>query len=125
MGETSKMKLTKKKMTELMLAHAEYNKRQKSLRLGDPVSFDEYLDIINGKKKVEYTSNEIPSYDCPRPTPHYPSCSDKSVGTAQKPEPKKYSGERKLVGIGTMHKSNLVPIFSDEEAEDIANMRRN
>jgi hypothetical protein len=27
-------------------------------------------------------------------------------------------------GIATMHKSNAVPIFSDEEAIDIAHMRR-
>jgi hypothetical protein len=27
-------------------------------------------------------------------------------------------------GIGTMHKSNAVPIFSDEEAVAIATMRR-
>jgi hypothetical protein len=29
-----------------------------------------------------------------------------------------------IKGIGTMHKSNAVPIFSDQEAEDIAKMRR-
>ena len=30
----------------------------------------------------------------------------------------------KVIGIGTMHKSNAVPIFSNEEAHDIATMRR-
>lgn len=34
-----------------------------------------------------------------------------------------YTGT-KIKGIGTMHKSNAVPIFSDEEAVDIAKMRR-
>jgi hypothetical protein len=34
-----------------------------------------------------------------------------------------YTGT-KIKGIGTMHKSNAVPVFSDEEAEDIARMRR-
>jgi len=34
-----------------------------------------------------------------------------------------YTGT-KVIGIGTMHKSNAVPIFSDEEAHDIAKMRR-
>ena len=34
-----------------------------------------------------------------------------------------YTGT-KIMGIGTMHKSNAVPIFSDEEAHDIAHMRR-
>ena len=36
----------------------------------------------------------------------------------------KYTGT-KILGIGTMHKSNAVPIFSDEEAIAIATMRRN
>ena len=30
----------------------------------------------------------------------------------------------KVKGIGTMHKSNAVPIFSDDEARDISKMRR-
>jgi hypothetical protein len=29
-----------------------------------------------------------------------------------------------IIGIGTMHKSNAVPIFSQEQAEDISKMRR-
>lgn len=40
--------------------------------------------------------------------------------TAQNQE---YTGT-KVKGIGTMHKSNAVPIFSDEEAVDISTMRR-
>ena len=42
------------------------------------------------------------------------------VSTKQTP---KYTGT-KIIGIGTMHKSNAVPVFSDEEAIDIARMRR-
>jgi hypothetical protein len=34
-----------------------------------------------------------------------------------------YTGT-KIKGIGTMHKSNAVPIFSDEEAVEISRMRR-
>ena len=34
-----------------------------------------------------------------------------------------YTGE-KIKGIGTMHKSNAVPVFSDEQAVDISRMRR-
>ena len=34
-----------------------------------------------------------------------------------------YTGT-KVKGIGTMHKSNGIPIFSDEEAKDISSMRR-
>ena len=34
-----------------------------------------------------------------------------------------YTGT-KVKGIGTMHKSNAVPVFSDDEAKDISSMRR-
>lgn len=34
-----------------------------------------------------------------------------------------YTGE-KIKGIGTMHKSNAVPIFTDNEAKEISSMRR-
>ncbi len=39
-----------------------------------------------------------------------------------KPTPT-YTGT-KIIGIGTMHKSNAVPIFSDDEAKEISSMRR-
>lgn len=45
------------------------------------------------------------------------------MGVALKTEPPKYTGN-KVKGIGTMHKSNAVPIFSDEEAVEISQMRR-
>lgn len=41
---------------------------------------------------------------------------------ASKPSPV-YTGT-KVLGIGTMHKSNAVPIFSDDEAKEISTMRR-
>lgn len=44
-------------------------------------------------------------------------------GVCAKPEPKVYTGTR-LIGIATMHKSNMVPVFKMEDAEDIARMRR-
>ena len=35
-----------------------------------------------------------------------------------------YSGERKLIGIGLLHKSNLVPVWDEQDAKDISKMRR-
>jgi len=46
-----------------------------------------------------------------------------TAGPCTKPEQKIYTGT-KVKGIGTMHKSNAVPIFSDEEAVEISKMRR-
>jgi len=44
-------------------------------------------------------------------------------GNATLAPAKVYTGT-KVKGIATMHKSNAVPIFSDEQAVDIARMRR-
>jgi hypothetical protein len=57
-----------------------------------------------------------------RTTAYIPSRGDSSGNALLKPNPV-YTGT-KVKGIGTMHKSNAVPIFSDEEAQDIARMRR-
>ena len=45
-------------------------------------------------------------------------------GDCTKKESPKYTGTL-VKGIATMHKSNAVPVISQEEATDIANMRRN
>ena len=69
-------------------------------------------------------STSIPSYKIPagRETPHYASL-DTGLGAATKPNPNIYTGT-KVKGIATMHKSNAVPVFTDEEAVSISSMRR-
>ena len=57
-----------------------------------------------------------------RETPDYPSTDSGSSCTA-KTESLKYTGTL-VKGISTMHKSNAVPIINDQEAKDIARMRR-
>jgi hypothetical protein len=52
---------------------------------------------------------------------HIPSRVTEGGSTA--PVHKVYTGT-KIIGIGTMHKSNAVPIFSDDEAKAISSMRR-
>ena len=54
-------------------------------------------------------------------THHIPSRD--TGGVAVLAAPKIYTGT-KVKGIATMHKSNAVPVFSDEEAIDISKMRR-
>jgi hypothetical protein len=44
-------------------------------------------------------------------------------GVFPPPKEKVYTGD-KLLGIATMHKSNMVPVFKAEDAADIASMRR-
>lgn len=57
-----------------------------------------------------------------RETPHIASLPF-TGGPCVKAPDKVYTGD-KIKGIGTMHKSNAVPIFSDEEAVEISKMRR-
>ena len=56
-------------------------------------------------------------------TRHIPSLNTGHTGALRTKEIPKYTGT-KILGIGTMHKSNAVPVFSAEEAHDIATMRR-
>ena len=54
--------------------------------------------------------------------PRIPSLTTTGAPCVKAPD-KVYTGD-KMIGIGTMHKSNMVPIFSAEEATDISKMRR-
>ena len=58
-----------------------------------------------------------------RETRYIPSRDTGHTGAVRTKDIPQYTGT-KIKGIGTMHKSNAVPIFSDEEAVDIATMRR-
>lgn len=53
---------------------------------------------------------------------HIPSLSTGNSGGTLA-APKVYTGT-KVKGIATMHKSNAVPVFSDEQAVEISRMRR-
>jgi hypothetical protein len=85
-------------------------------------------DLDEKKKKRALESDTLSSsYNLRIPegrntTAHIKSL-DTGVGVAIKADPKVYTGT-KVKGIATMHKSNAVPIFSDEEAVEVAKMRR-
>lgn len=51
------------------------------------------------------------------------SLSSWNVGAVSSKPSQQYTGSN-ILGIGTLHKSNAVPIFTDQEAVDIAKMRR-
>ena len=86
------------------------------------------------KRSFEVTAKMPQSRPLTRPFPklgpppgrtmndHIPS-HDSGIGIAAKKAAPVYTGD-KIVGIGTMHKSNAVPIFSDTQAKEISSMRR-
>lgn len=57
-----------------------------------------------------------------RSTRHIPSL-DTGTGNAVKKQQTQYTGTA-MLGVATLHKSNAVPVFSQEDAVDIAKMRR-
>jgi hypothetical protein len=69
-----------------------------------------------------FTNSKMPRIVIPRSTDHIPSLNT-GAGVAARAPDKVYTGT-KVKGIGTMHKSNAVPVFSDEEAVEISTMRR-
>jgi len=78
------------------------------------------------KKRKRALTSEV--YRSPKPTyrgadaPRIPS-RDSGGGVAVLAPAKVYTGTM-VKGIATMHKSNAVPVFSDQEAIDISKMRR-
>lgn len=92
----------------------------------------EAWEQLKGKYNVKTTKHTVESttYRPERINPprgesqHYPS-RDTGGGSATKPvlSTKVYTGT-KMLGIATLHKSNAVPVFSDQEAKDISTMRR-
>lgn len=80
----------------------------------------------DNKKRTRAMKAEPLSYKLSAPpgrgnTHHIPSVD--TGGNATMAAPKVYTGT-KVKGIATMHKSNAVPVFSDEEAIEISKMRR-
>lgn len=57
-----------------------------------------------------------------RSTRYIPSL-DTGTGNAVKKKQNQYTGTA-MLGVATLHKSNAVPVFSQEDAIDIAKMRR-
>lgn len=73
------------------------------------------------KEFVEYKPEET----YVRETPDYPSLSTSPIpASGTKTESQKYTGDY-IVGIATMHKSNLVPVSRGDNPVDYATMRRN
>ena len=105
-------------------------KQQKKKKLARKAGeYNEWLNSINNiktnfsKNKNVNINNNTLSKKYIRETPKYESL-ETIGGCATKPVMGNTYTGTKMKGIGTLHKSNAVPIFTDEEAKDQANMRR-
>jgi len=104
-----------------------YNRKQKQTKSKKlqkaQADHEQWLTKMGVGKTTQKHVNEIPDYK----TRETAKLSNNIAGHGPAKESFTYSGERVLLGIATMHKSNMVPVFADkpQDAKDIANMRRN
>lgn len=134
---TTNYRKRKQKVTKAQLAEWQEGWRQQCKRykqIGLPKNtFEEYVDLLHGRVKSNPSKFETlkskmdPSIEerIRQNKELYPSLevSDISSDACSKREPQRYTGTL-IKGIATMHKSNAVPILSQEDAIDISKMRR-
>ena len=112
---------TGKKRGKIKFASAEHKRQAEE----QATAWEQLKQKHAPKKPVfskSFTNSKMPKIVIPRSTDHIKSLNT-GVGTAARAPDKVYTGT-KVKGIGTMHKSNAVPVFSDEEAVEISTMRR-
>lgn len=111
----------------LIYTHQRSKKKSKTKK--EIAEYQAWLDSVNsmttnfsrGRKVSAVTLKSPKPYV--RETPHYPSLSTGGDNCTKPIHGKVYTGD-KMLGIGTLHKSNAVPIFNSEDALDQAKMRR-
>jgi len=145
-----KTKITKSQQADLERGWRDRNVRLKEMHLPKE-TFEQYLEWVYGKGtktktkrkyKTECSSTTAAGSPKTKSAEHgvaihamdiETSCTKENLSVsklshwvtgacATKPSPT-YTGTN-VVGIATMHKSNMVPIFSSDEAKDVASMRR-
>ena len=77
---------------------------------------------ISNEKSKPSTKTFVPSYSYRDSDNKLPSVELSGGACSRKPD-RQYTGSL-VIGISTLHKSNAVPIINQEQAEDIARMRR-
>jgi len=123
-----KKKYTQKQLDNLEIQRRRHNKdmRRKNLHSLQLSSLEDYLSYIRGEHKVKDKKEfkeYAPSQPYVRNTEKYPSlkASETIPGYAPRKDPNVYTGTL-IKGIGTMHKSNAVPVIDQEQMKDLANM---
>ena len=117
---------TGKKKGKKKFASAEHARKSRDLDDSWKELQKRWAIEVEDKKRKRALTSEV--YSSPKPTyrgvdaPRIPS-RDSGGGVATLAPAKVYTGTM-VKGIATMHKSNAVPVFSDEQAVDISRMRR-
>lgn len=120
-----KKRLTDNQLEKMRADWHAYNKDMRRFGLSMK-TFDEYLAYRQGRNRRPLkgvVKDPLRATTLMRESPKVVS-EGPGVGNGLKREEKMYTGGN-LLGIATMHKSNMVPVFKASDAEEIAKMRRN
>jgi hypothetical protein len=122
-------KLTKSQQEKIELEWKQHNKRMRQMHMHSLQfnKLEDYMAYRRGQYKPKDQKPEPfqtlkPQESFYRKTQHIPSLGE-GVGNGLLKERQVYTGTL-IKGIATMHKSNAVPIIDDQQAKDIAQMRR-
>ena len=126
-------KLSQKELQQKEVEWRQHNKEMRRRHLHDLQcdTLEDYIKYIHGEYKTQ-RKEEFKTYEpykgqtYRRETPQISSFSPKNksaFGYAAKKEPKQYTGTL-IKGIGTMHKSNAIPVIDEQQMKDLASMRR-
>lgn len=111
------------KQERLVVEFKNYNKHARAFGFKEK-TFNEFTALKKGRYKpiIKNSKSSLEATTLIRKSPKVSSGDGASYCPINTDE-KIYTGTR-LIGIATMHKSNSVPVFSQEDAVDIARMRR-
>ena len=112
-----KKRKTKNKSKKQLEANAKHDKWLRKMN-----AHPEQI-AANKEKNANVPIRSIPDYSSNRNT--IPTSDVIPGGSTAPAERQVYSGERRLLGVAIMHKSNMVPVFDSKDAKEIARMRRN
>lgn len=111
-----------------MIIHTHFKKRKAKKPTAKQRELQaEWEAIVKKYEPKKALPKGVKAYTPPKPhvrqTEKYPSLQTFGENCTKPIHGKVYTGN-KMIGIGTLHKSNAVPIFTDDEAKDQASMRR-
>jgi hypothetical protein len=112
-----------KKKGKTKFRNAEEAARHRALTAEWEKMMKTYDSSSKTKQKVEKLSYSLTTPPGRITNTHIKSLDTGHTGAVASKAIPQYTGT-KMLGIGTMHKSNAVPIFTDEEAKSISSMRR-
>lgn len=125
------MKSVTSQLDFMAIIYTNQRSKKKSKTKKQIAEYQAWLDSVKSQKtnfsgrygKVKNLAPAKAPTPYRRETPNYPSLNTGGDNCTKPIQGKVYTGTA-MIGIGTLHKSNAVPIFNTEDALDQAKMRR-